>query len=461
MYVGNKTENELTDEQLDRADVYNRGDGVFISDALSIQKKVAQILDTLPESSMDTPVESEAYIHLKNTTIETEGDNMTVEGSTVTITASGTYYIDGVLDDGQIIVNVPDEVADPETVKLFLNGVSITGLSAPAIYVANAENTSINLMEGTVNTLSDGTVAYTGDYLDNGVIEAKDDLTIKGTGNLEIYANTQYAIACNNDVKFTEGIVNITTVAADAVRGKTSVTVKETAVLNIDSAGDGIKSTQGNVAIEGGTISVKASNDAVQAETTIDISGGSLIAGGDRGLTGVTGVNITGGSVIATATDNQVDSTLLTATQGTMLLNCIDDATQTDGCWRKVNAVSVSETSISTALTKKYKYVLISDASLTAGTEYTLTNTGTGATITHTNDASSSFALSGTVTSFDAVNPGGASGTAVTPTEGYTITLSGSSVLTNAPTEVASVSGGVCTITQPGVFAVSGDMNEG
>ncbi len=461
MYVGNKTENELTDEQLDRADVYNRGDGVFISDALSIQKKVAQILDTLPESSMDTPVESEAYIHLKNTTIETEGDNMTVEGSTVTITASGTYYIDGVLDDGQIIVNVPDEVADPETVKLFLNGVSITGLSAPAIYVANAENTSINLMEGTVNTLSDGTVAYTGDYLDNGIIEAKDDLTIKGTGTLEIYANTQYAIACNNDVKFTEGTVNITTVAADAVRGKTSVTVKETAVLNIDSAGDGIKSTQGNVAIEGGTISVKASNDAVQAETTIDISGGSLIAGGDRGLTGVTGVNITGGSVIATATDNQVDSTLLTATQGTMLLNCIDDATQTDGCWRKVNAVSVSGTSISTALTKKYKYVLISDASLTAGTEYTLTNTGTGATITHTNDASSSFALSGTVTSFDAVNPGGTSGTVVTPTEGYTITLSGSSVLTNAPTEVASVSDGVCTITQPGVFAVSGDMNEG
>lgn len=32
------------------ADVYQRGDGVDVSDALSIQKKVAQIIDTLPES---------------------------------------------------------------------------------------------------------------------------------------------------------------------------------------------------------------------------------------------------------------------------------------------------------------------------------------------------------------------------------------------------------------------------
>ena len=51
------------------------------------------------------------------------------------------------------------------------------------------------MVEGTENTLSDGeTTAYAGDYLDNAVIEAKDDITIKGSGTLNITANNQYAI---------------------------------------------------------------------------------------------------------------------------------------------------------------------------------------------------------------------------------------------------------------------------
>ncbi|MCI6560353.1 MAG: glycoside hydrolase family 9 protein [Oscillospiraceae bacterium] len=50
MYVSNKTANPLESQGYTNADVYGSGDGVFISDALSIQKKVAQMIDTLPES---------------------------------------------------------------------------------------------------------------------------------------------------------------------------------------------------------------------------------------------------------------------------------------------------------------------------------------------------------------------------------------------------------------------------
>lgn len=452
----------LNDEQKNLADVATRGNSVDAQDALAIQKYKADIITELPESYMEgyeEPVSSVGYIHLKNTSIEIEGDNMTVNGTTVTITASGEYYVDGTLDDGQIIVNVPDEVADPETVKIFLNGVNITGASAPAIFVENAENTSINLMDGTVNTLSDGTVAYSGDYLGAAVIEAKDDITVKGTGTLNITANTQYAIACNNDIKFTEGNVNIETLLEDAVRGKTSVTVKGTAVLDIDAEGDGIKSTQGDVAIEGGTVTVKAGNDAIQAETTIDISGGTVTAGGDRGLTGVTGVNITGGTVIATATDNQTDSTLLTATQGTMLLNCIADATNTeDGCWKKANTIVVNGTTY--APNKKYMYVLISDSTIASGQTYNLTNGSTGAVVTHNNELDNVFTTTGVVTTFETVNMNSTGGEVVTPTEGYTITL-GSTVSTNAPETVATVANNVVTIVQPSVFSVSGTASQG
>ena len=50
MYVSNKTANPLEPQGYTNADVYGSGDGVFISDALSIQKKVAQMIDTLPEA---------------------------------------------------------------------------------------------------------------------------------------------------------------------------------------------------------------------------------------------------------------------------------------------------------------------------------------------------------------------------------------------------------------------------
>ncbi|WP_294445272.1 carbohydrate-binding domain-containing protein, partial [Ruminococcus flavefaciens] len=81
----------------------------------------------------------------------------------------------------------------------------MTGKSAPAILVTNAENTSINIVDGTENTITDGETAYAGDFAKAALIEAKDDITIKGgekgDGVLNITANVQDAISCNNDIK--------------------------------------------------------------------------------------------------------------------------------------------------------------------------------------------------------------------------------------------------------------------
>ncbi|MBR6791609.1 MAG: endo-1,4-beta-xylanase [Ruminococcus sp.] len=49
-YSSNKELFPLSAQALDNCDVYQRGDGVTLSDALSVQKKVAQVIDTLPES---------------------------------------------------------------------------------------------------------------------------------------------------------------------------------------------------------------------------------------------------------------------------------------------------------------------------------------------------------------------------------------------------------------------------
>ena len=437
-YLANKEKYALSEEALDNADVFNRGDSITGYDAIAIQKADAGII-TLPESWMeghgpeDNPGEDpgETYsvkINLEGTKITVEGDSKkytSVEGSKLTITHSGEYHISGTLDDGQIDVNIADEEADAETVKLFLEGASITGKSAPAILVSNAKNTSITLADGTENTISDGDTVYidaAGTPTGDAVIKAKDDLTIKGgdksTGILNVTANTQDGIQCNNDIKINGGVINIKTSNKDdstnGINGKTSLTVKS-GTLTVDAEGDGIKSGKGSVAVTGGKISIKAGKDAVQAETTIDISGGELYAGGDKGLTAATGVNITGGIVVATATDNQTAADKLKVeNQAAMLLSCVKDASNEDGCWKKANSLAYSTAGLT--FMKKYSFVLISAPDLKSGETYKLTNTSTGAGVTHSAEKSDSFKLTGAVTSFESVDPAG-SAAATTPAE--------------------------------------------
>ncbi len=387
----------ITQKGIDLADVCENGNGLTSNDALSIQNYLLGNIKNLPESykegsaSTTTTVKPEqttttttkpvdtvpqedvnTVIHLNGSSITVEGKYATANGSKVTISHSGTYTIDGTLNDGQIYVEVPDEKADPDTVKLVFNGVNITGKSAPAVLIKNADKTSITVADGTENIISDGTNAYSGDELESAVLEAKDDLTIKGgdngTGKLTINANIQPAIVCNNDLKLTGGVLSINTlnespdVTPDAVKGKGSVTVKGGSI-DIVSKGDGIKSSKGEVVIEGGTLVIKASKDAIQAETDITISGGDIAAFGDKGLTAVGNVNITGGNVLVTAKDNQCEN-IKSTEQATMVLDFTKE-------WAKNNPIAVTDSSNKVILEqnppKKYKYAIVSSPDIASG----------------------------------------------------------------------------------------------
>ncbi|MCR4639235.1 carbohydrate-binding domain-containing protein [Ruminococcus sp.] len=397
-------EQHITADGAELADVSERGNGLTSNDALSVQRYLLGMIKELPESysnnaqnSTTTTAEAQTTttatttapaetvttlpkedvntkIHLNGSSIQVDGKYAEANGSKVTISHSGSYTIDGTLNNGQIYVEIPDEKADPDTVKLVFNGVNITGMNAPAVLIKNADKTSITLADGTENTVSDGTSAYSGDDQTSAVIEAKDDLTIKGgdagTGILNITANVQPAIVCNNDIKFTGGITNIDTLnlteANDAVKGKSSVLVKG-GQLNINSEGDGIKSSKGNVDIEGGEINIKCGNDAIQAETALNISGGKIAAFGDRGLTSAGTIAVTGGDLLATATDNQCEN--LTSTEQNTIM--IDFAKE----WSKNNPIALTDSSNKVLFdqntSKKYRYAIISSAEIGSG-EYKL-----------------------------------------------------------------------------------------
>lgn len=333
----------------------------------------------------DDAVEMTAKVTLLDTSAKAEGENVTVEGTKITISASGAYEFSGKLSDGQIVVNVPDKTADAGTVKLFFNGVDITGKSDAAVYVVNAKNTSINLMDGTENFLYDGE-SYSEDT--NAVIYAKDDITIKsggtaGNGKLRIEAVYQYGLHCNNDVKITGGEIKVKTSASDGIRGKKSVEIKG-GKLDVNANGDGVKSTKGDVFISGGDTEIKAGNDAVQGETSVEISGGSLKANGDRGITNAAGdIKITGGTVFATAVkddlkEGQTEADLkdnsfkvsAESTQPVVLLTAKEQIVKEQRVELKTSGADTAV--FSKNPNKKFDYALISSADLTAGSKYDL-----------------------------------------------------------------------------------------
>lgn len=76
-----------------------------------------------------------ANITLSDEGCKTDSKNVLVDGSVITITGEGDYILNGVLSDGQIVVDVDKT----EKVQLVLDGVNITSKTSAAIYVKKAD----------------------------------------------------------------------------------------------------------------------------------------------------------------------------------------------------------------------------------------------------------------------------------------------------------------------------------
>ena len=90
---------------------------------------------------------SASKILLEGETIRTEGEGLSVSGSTAVIESGGTYYISGSLTDGQIIV----DVSDKEKVQLVLDGARITCSSSACLLVKNADKVFVTLADGSAS----------------------------------------------------------------------------------------------------------------------------------------------------------------------------------------------------------------------------------------------------------------------------------------------------------------------
>lgn len=201
---------------------------------------------------------------------------VTVDGSTATITAEGTYILSGSITDGQIIV-----AADSAKVKLVLKGVDITCSDNAPIYIESADKVFITLAEGTESTLTDGATYTQNDAETNvdGVIYSKADLTLNGAGSLTIEGNYKHGIVSKDDLVITGGTYSITA-TGQGLYGQDCVKIKA-GTFNLVTGGDAIQSdnaedtTCGFIYIASGTFTIKSEGDAMQAETVLQIDGGT------------------------------------------------------------------------------------------------------------------------------------------------------------------------------------------
>ena len=223
-------------------------------------------------------------ITLNGSTAESSGNNVAVNGSTITVSAEGVYVLSGSLDNGQVVVNAPEDAK----VQIVMKGASVTNASGPALMVKQADKCFVTLAEGTENALADGAEYANAESDENAALYSDCDLTLQGGGQLSVSGNFKDAVKTKDDLVITGGSYTIKS-ASDALNGHDSVKISA-GTFAIDAGNDGIKSSKdddeskGFVSIDGGTFVLNAADKAINAVRYIRVAGAAkmdITAAGD------------------------------------------------------------------------------------------------------------------------------------------------------------------------------------
>jgi len=248
-------------------------------------------------------------ITLNKTTATVSGSGAKADGSTITITEEGVYIVSGTLEDGQIIV----DASDSDKVQIVLDGVHINCETNAAIYVREADKVFITLAENSSNTLGDGN-EYTqiDDNTVDSVIFSKSDLVCNGTGSLTIEADYKHGIVSKDDLVITGGTYKIAA-ADNGITAKDQIKILNGS-FDIDAANSAVKAKNtddaelGNIYIAGGIFTIEAEQDGFHADLDTVIHGGTILV--EKSYEGLEGkrVVVNGGDITINASDDGINA---------------------------------------------------------------------------------------------------------------------------------------------------------
>ncbi|MCR4926904.1 MAG: carbohydrate-binding domain-containing protein [Lachnospiraceae bacterium] len=210
--------------------------------------------------------------------ITSSDGNVSVSGNIYTITSSGTYTAAGLLN-GQIVIDA-GESAD---VVLELSDATIKCDSDSPVKVLSCGSLDISAKKGTENIISDlrSEKEAADESQGEGAIYANCDLKIKGTGTLVVNAAYNNGIHTTKDLTI-QNLSLMVTACNNALKGNDSVTVISGNIIAVSTKGDGIKTENtdiskngyenGNIVVSGGSLSVYAAGDGIQAARDFEMT---------------------------------------------------------------------------------------------------------------------------------------------------------------------------------------------
>ena len=274
-----------------------------------------------------------------------------IDGTDVSITAAGTYVFSGDCDNGSITVK-----KGVTGVTIVLNGLTLTNDDSAAITLNKTAEASLIAAAGTTNTVAD----TEGSSDENAAVKVKSgaSLSIGGTGTLTVDGNAKNGIKGAADAVITVAEVKLNINAADDGLSCDDELNITGGTLSITAGGDAVKASPdtgdtenqdttslGNVTISGGTLTLNATEDGIQADGDLTISGGTFHVktnGGHttaltddsascKGFKAGKTLTVTGGTVNVDSADDALHANEdVTITGGTLTLAAGDDAVHAD-----------------------------------------------------------------------------------------------------------------------------------
>lgn len=274
-----------------------------------------------------------------------------IDGTDVSITAAGTYVFSGDCDNGSITVK-----KGVTGVTIVLNGLTLTNDDSAAITLNKTAEASLIAAAGTTNTVAD----TEGSNDENAAVKVKSgaSLSIGGTGTLTVDGNAKNGIKGAADAVITVAEVKLNINAADDGLSCDDELNITGGTLSITAGGDAVKASPdtgdtenpdttslGNVTISGGTLTLNATENGIQADGDLTISGGTFHVktnGGHttaltddsascKGFKAGGALTVTGGTLTVDSADDALHAgTDVTISGGTLTLATGDDGVHAD-----------------------------------------------------------------------------------------------------------------------------------
>ena len=274
--------------------------------------------DALENNSFTT----EVNIDMSNPTAFTEnGVEVTVNGGHITANHGSTknicYVLSGTTTNGSFTV-----VGDKKY-ELKLNNVNITNPDSAALNLLSGKRAYIMLVDGTSNTLSDGTGGS-----QKGALYCKGKLLFNGSGKLSVTGNTNNAIHSADYIVFRKGNnIYANSTANHGIKANDGIFING-GIINVEVSAEAAKgiNCESNIIVNGGRTTVITTgggtydtedNEAkgaacIKADSAFTINAGELwlksTGNGGKGINVDTEANFTGGNVYIVTEGGQYKS---------------------------------------------------------------------------------------------------------------------------------------------------------